>query len=398
MRLGSAAPRFTPVSTQIQRSTEIRAGTAASHPVGFTDVNRSVTGCCEDALLEGRTVQKVRDMAEKETTVWGIHAGKTGAADELFLKKNYIALGWDKMGDLSKLKPDREAFKAKVAECWPDWKLGRIRNSAGQLFRFLYEMKPGDFVVYPSKQAREVHIGHIEGPYKHDAQLERGYPNLRPVKWLNSFPRTHFSQGALYEIGSALSLFQVKTYVDEFLAAVEGKPTAPAPQTDETVAAVVEDIEENTRDFILKQLAQELKGYPFQEFIAHLLQAMGYRTRVSARGTDEGIDIIAHKDELGFEPPMVKVQAKSTEGNVGDPLVSGFYGKVAPGEFGLLVTLGSFTPQARSFERSKSNLRLVDGDELVDLIFQHYEKFDSRYKGLVPLKRVYVPEILKEEE
>lgn len=28
-------------------------------------------------------------MAEKETTVWGIHAGKTGAADDLFLKKNY---------------------------------------------------------------------------------------------------------------------------------------------------------------------------------------------------------------------------------------------------------------------------------------------------------------------
>ena len=102
---------------------------------------------------------------------------------------------------------------------------------------------------------------------------------------------------------------------------------------------------------------------------------MGYRTRVSAEGPDGGIDVIAHRDELGFEPPMVKVQVKSTEGSVGDPLVSGFYGKVAQGEFGLLVTLGTFTAQARTFERSKSNLRLIDGDELVELIFQHYEKF-----------------------
>jgi restriction system protein len=336
-------------------------------------------------------------VAEKETVVWGIHAGKTGAADDLFLKKNYVALGWAKMGDLSKLKADREAFKAKVLECWPDWKEGRIRNSAGQLFRFLCEMKTADFIVYPSKQTREVHIGRIEGPYKYDPNIESGYPNLRPVKWLRSFPRTHFSQGALYEIGSALSLFQVKTYAEEFLG-VGGDSPPPPPKKDETVAVVVEDIEETTRDFVLKQLAQELKGYPFQEFVAHLLQAMGYRTRVSPQGTDEGVDIIAHKDELGFEPPMVKVQAKSTEGNVGDPLVSGFYGKVAPGEFGLLVALGKFTAQARSFERSKSNLRLIDGDELVDLIFQHYESFDSRYKGLIPLKRVYVPEVLKEEE
>jgi restriction system protein len=51
-----------------------------------------------------------------------------------------------------------------------------------------------------------------------------------------------------------------------------------------------------------------------------------------------------------------------------------------------------------SFAKSKGNLRLVDKYELVDLIYQHYEKFDARYKGLIPLKRVYVPEALPEDE
>jgi restriction system protein len=337
-------------------------------------------------------------VSDKETVVWGIHAGKTGAADDLFLKKNYVALGWSQMGDLSKLKADRETFKAKVVECWPDWKEGRVRNSAGQTFRFVHEMKPGDFVVYPAKQTREVHIGKIEAPYKYDPQLEPGYPNLRPTKWLKSYPRTHFSQGALYEIGSALSLFQVKTYAEEFLAALEDQAISAPPKKDETVALVAEEIEETTKDFILKQLAQELKGHPFADFVAQLLQAMGYRTRVSPEGPDAGVDIIAHKDELGFEPPIVKVQVKSTEGAVGDPMVSGFYGKVTHGEYGLLITLGSFTAQARNFERSKSNLRLIDGEELVQLVLQHYESFDSRYKGLLPLKRVYIPEVLKEDE
>lgn len=334
----------------------------------------------------------------QDVTVWGIHAGKTGDADRLFLKSNYVAVGWIKMGDLSVLKPDREAFKEKVTQVYPEAKPGAIPNNAGQLYRFVHEMKTGDIVIYPSKVDRQIHIGKIEGNYKYDTKTEPGYPNVRPVKWLKSLPRTHFSQGALYESGSAMSFFQIKTYADEFLTALEGKTTPTAPTQDTTVKLVAEDIEETTRDFILKQISQELKGHPLADFIAHLLNAMGYRTRVSPEGPDGGIDIIAHKDELGFEPPIIKVQVKSSESNIGDPVVSALYGKVSSTEFGLLVTLGQFTNQAKNFARSKSNLRLIDGDDLVSLILQHYEQFDSRYKGLFPLKRVYVPEPLEESE
>lgn len=332
-----------------------------------------------------------------ESNLWGIHAGKTGDADTLFLKKSCVAVGWTKMGDLTSLKPDRDAFKARVAEVYPEKKPGAIPNNAGQLFRFVHEMKLGDIVVYPSKRDRKVHLGRVESDYTYDPKTEPGYPHVGTVKWLREIPRTQFSQGALYEIGSAMSLFLVKNFADEFRVALEGK-SAPMPPVaqDESVAAVAEDIEETTRDFVLKRLAQELKGHPFAELVSHLLNTMGYRTRVSPEGPDGGIDIVAHKDELGFEPPIVKVQVKSTEGSTGDPIVSALYGKVGAGEFGLLVTLGTFTAQARNFAKSKSNLRLIDGSELAALIFQHYEQFDSRYKGLLPLRRVYVPEVLEE--
>jgi restriction system protein len=127
---------------------------------------------------------------------------------EAALKKNIVAVGWAKVGDLSKLKPDREAFKKAVASAFPDKKPGAIPNNAGQLYRFVHEMNPGDLVVYPSKRDRQVHIGRVEGPYHYDPALEPGYPNHRPVKWLSVIPRTRFSQGALYEIGSALSLLR----------------------------------------------------------------------------------------------------------------------------------------------------------------------------------------------
>lgn len=327
-----------------------------------------------------------------ENTIWGIHAGHTGDANNLFLKKNHVGVGWSKIGDLSKLSADRESFKAAVAKAYPEKKPGAIPNNAGQLFRFVHEVRLNDIVVYPSKQDRQVHIGRVTADYKYDPSVDPGYPNLRAVQWVRSVPRTNFTQGALYEIGSAMSLFQVKNYAEEFLAALDNRVQAPPVSADETVAEVAEDIEETTRDFVLKTLAQQLKGHPFAHFIAHLLNTMGYRTRVSPEGPDGGIDIVAHKDELGFEPPIIKSQIKSTEGKVGDPDVSSLYGKVGANEHGLLFTLGNFTSQAVSFARSKSNLRLINGEELVELILNHYEQFDSSYKAMLPLKRVYVPE------
>lgn len=331
-------------------------------------------------------------MSEQERTLWGIHGGRLGKADTLFLKQNCIAIGWDKLGDVSPIGADREALKERLAETYPKAKPGAIPVHAGQLYKFITEIQPGDLVVYPSKIDRQIHIGKVGSAHRYDPSLNPEYPNLRDVEWLGEFPRTRFSQGALYEIGSALTLFQVKNYADEFLAALAGEAPTPADRDEEAAAIVAAEIEATTRDYVLKRLAREAKGYLLEHFVAHLLEAMGYKTRVTPVGTDAGIDIIAHKDDLGFEPPIIKVQVKSTEGSVGDPIVSALYGKVGNGEFGLLVTLGTFTPAAKNFARGKSNLRLIDGDELVDLIFDYYEQFDSKYKGLLPLKHVYVPE------
>ena len=39
--------------------------------------------------------------------IWGIHPGKGGRAEALFIRRKVIAIGWPAMGDLSRLS-DRE--------------------------------------------------------------------------------------------------------------------------------------------------------------------------------------------------------------------------------------------------------------------------------------------------
>jgi restriction system protein len=333
-----------------------------------------------------------------ERILWGIHAGRTGDAESLFLQNKKIAIGWNKAGNLSLLKADRESFKARIASVYPESKPGAIPGQAGQLFRFVHEMKQGDWIAYPSKTDRLVYLGQVTGDYHHASENDDGYPNRRTIDWKTQVPRTHFSQGALYELGSAMSLFQIKNYADEFFAVVDGNPPPVAVGTDESVGLVSAEIEETTGDFILKTLAQQLKGHGFSHFVAHLLERMGYYTRVSPEGPDGGIDIIAHKDELGFVPPLVKVQVKSGEGSISNSTVAELYGNVSVQEFGLFVTLGQFTKQAINFAKGKPNLRLIDGEELIKLILTHYDEFDSTYKAILPLRRVYIPDAATETE
>lgn len=115
------------------------------------------------------------------------------------------------MGDLGELPNDCEAFKECYREVYPEAKKGNTPVAAGMLIRFANEVAIGDYVVYPSKSDRKINIGAIEGEYYYAPERDE-YRHQRKVNWLKRLPRTAFSQGALYETGSAQSFFRLKTY------------------------------------------------------------------------------------------------------------------------------------------------------------------------------------------
>ena len=321
----------------------------------------------------------------EDRNVWGIHTQD----DNLFLRGNVIAIGWAEMGDLKLVSKDRSAFKDRYEKVYPDSKKMSIALGAGMLYRFVCEAKTGDYVVFPSKSNRQINIGIIEGEYSYVGEA-REYVHQRSIKWLKHLSRTSFSQGALYEIGSAMSFFMVKNYADEFRASLEKdfKKTVFDDIEDDTVAVTAEDIVEGTKDFILKELSRKLKGYDLELFVADLLQAMGYRTTVSSRGGDRGIDIIAYKDEL---PPRILVQVKSGDGDIKEETIQSLKGAMREGDYGLFITLTDYKNNAQHYLDSTPIIRGINGTELVDLILKYYEDLSEKYKKMIPLKMVYIP-------
>ena len=319
----------------------------------------------------------------EDVKLWGIHTQD----DNLFLRGGVIAIGWRERGDLSAIAPNRDSFREKYMAAYPDAKKGNVATSSGMLYRFVHEIQIGDYVVFPSKSDRMVNIGVIEGAYQFVPDAVE-YTQQRSIRWIKHLPRLTFSQGALYEIGSALSLFTVKNYADEFLAVLDKGFKKSVQDEDDSVGATAEEIIEGTKDFILKEISRQLKGYDLEEFVADLLQAMGYRTTVSPHGGDSGIDITAYKDEL---PPRILVQVKSQDGDIKETTIQSLKGAMREGDYGLFVTLSNYTKNAKKYLENTPIIRGINGTELVELVLKYYGQLSEKYRKMIPLKMVYIP-------
>lgn len=329
--------------------------------------------------------------------MFGIH---NDALSVELIDGGFVSIGWDNVSDLREVGLAREELKAVLTGAYPDTKPRAIAAWAGTLLRFANEINEGDFVVAPYRPDSTINIGVITGPYEFHPD-EPTHRHRRPVRWEKlGVSRTVFSQAALYEIGSLLTVFRVRNHADEFLAQLgihepaQPVDALPVDQTEVELAAADEPragrIERHTRDFVLERLESSLSHQEFEEFTADLLRAMGYEARVTAYTQDGGVDVLAHRDPLGVEPPLIKVQCKHTTSPIGAPEVQQLIGTQAQNELSLFVSLGSYSRDAMAIERNRQGLRLISGEALVDLVLRNYDRLPPRWRSIMPLRQVLV--------
>ena len=330
-------------------------------------------------------------------TLWGLHNDEPSLD---LVAGSFVSIGWDEIGDLRAYDNKLDELKASLSDSYSAAKPGAIPVWAGILTRFAFRMKVGDLVVSPNKADSTLNFGRISGEYYWDGTVPM-HRHRRAVTWLyTGIPRAQFSQTARYEISSAITLFQVKRHTAEFLSFINSgeAPVVVNVPSDENATTRAEEepnaerISSYTRDVIIDTLYRDIGPHRFEEFVAGLLRAMGYRATVTPPSGDGGVDVIAYKDPLGLEPPIVKVQCKKTLSTIGGPDVQKLSGALAHGgaEVALFVTLGAYSSDAIRIERTRQDLRLINGVQLVELILEHYEALDPEWKQLLPLSRVYV--------
>ena len=329
--------------------------------------------------------------------MWMVRAGEGGLRFEEFERDGIVGIGWQEMGDMSPLR-SREDFVRRVERSYPAAKKTWIPNAAGQAFRFAREIKAGDAVLTYNPAERAYLAGTVVGDYEYaPSPAGERQPNRRRVEWRGRVLRDQLSVATRNSLGAISTLFLVPVEaaaeIERFLGAAPiAQAVVPPPATvDDAVDDLYKDVQAKAFEFI-KDKVSELDWDDMQQLVAGLLRAMGYKTRVSPSGSDRGKDIVASPDGLGFEDPRIVVEVRHRTAAMGSQEIRSFLGGRHDNDKGLYVSTGGFTKDARyEAERARIPLTLMDMDDLVRALLDHYERMDIDMQRLLPLRKLYWP-------
>jgi restriction system protein len=123
-----------------------------------------------------------------------------------------------------------------------------------------------------------------------------------------------------------------------------------------------------------------------------LLEAQGNKVFMSPPGPDGGIDLLAGKGDFGFEEPLLAVQVKSGNEQVGTMDLNQLGGVISKvgATHGLLVSWSGFKGSAsKELANSYFKIRFWDSSDIIELIQHHYERLPDDIKADIPLRRIW---------
>ncbi len=303
-----------------------------------------------------------------------------------------------------------------LAASYPDGKAKTLMNWESQIWPFLRVMSPGDPIVMPLKMRSAFAVGRIVGPYRY-TEIGGQRLHTRAVEWVREAPRDELAQDLRFSFGAFLTVFQVYRNDAEarIQAVLSGTPdpalaggrlsTARGDSAQPTpgVATVTPEadnlnLEARAEEGIRTRLGTVFKGHKFSALVAAILEAQGYRVELSPPGADGGVDIIAGKGPLGFDPPRLVVQVKSQDSAVDVSVLRELQGVMRQfnAQQGLLVAWGGVTRAlAREAQRLFFEIRIWDSGDVVAALKQNYESMSEVMQADLPLKRIWM---LAEEE
>jgi restriction system protein len=342
-------------------------------------------------------------------SLWLFRAGRHGEFEKKFLDDRRVYITWEGLkSDLSKLK-DKEGLLEILKRTYPDSKVKKLQNNASQIWPAVTKMKPGDWVVLPSKMKPALHFGELTGTYKYDVNAQDPFYHYLDLNWFaTDIPRSNFDQDLLYSFGAFMTICRIERNEAEVRVRTMAnagwkstRPKSPHKVQDHEQLEDFVDLERLGRDEIAKLIIHKFKGHDLARLVDDILRAQGYTTYVSPPGPDKGVDILAAPGPLGFGNPRICVQVKSGDTPVDSPTLNQLIGamQTVQADQGLLVSWGGFKSSIdREIPAQFFRVRLWDQDTLISELLTHYEDLGEDLRTDIPLKRIWTVSTTEEEE
>lgn len=321
--------------------------------------------------------------------VWLCRAGRFGEYEARFLEDSKIFYTYEEIAVPLSSFGSRRDLQEYFLQVSPSIKENAAMVYAKQGWTFLNDMKPGDWVITPSKTSPGLlHFAEITGDYSFDGSENESYRHSRPVRWFSDVPRDLLDADIQATINVPQTIFHVK-----FEERIKKAVTGSATQIIERAFTPPRNLEEESLDDISDFIIRNYKGDALERIIGAILKAKGFTVYHSPKGADHGVDLLASSGCLGFSSPKICVQVKSTEGPIERTVLDQLIGTMANvgADFGLLVSWGGFKKSIIEDQKTQFfRVRLWSRIDIINEFLACYDRLDESIKQEIPLKQIWV--------
>lgn len=295
------------------------------------------------------------------------------------LDSNEILTGWSDAQGLLNSNLDWPAFREILRTAYyPAEETNRRAGlAAGNMWRFIREMKEGDLVVVPAPSS--FYVARVTGPARYlEDKVADDSAYRRSVEWLNAkqrIPRV-FARAALL---SRLKIQGTSAYAADLKEDIEECLTLAAGGQ---VPTFREDLKKSLIETACNQIRiGRMEDYRFEKLIGEVLVKLGaVNCDIVPRSQDQGVDLLATFLVAGTFEQRVGVQAKHyyrddrpAGAEVIAQLVTGMEAEGVT--LGMVVSSGTFSQEAKdSIEQVYTDkgyrIELIDGETLAGFLVE----------------------------
>lgn len=319
-----------------------------------------------------------------------VKAGRWNKYFADFKKSNYVAIDFG----ANYVGKSKEEMKLLLKQINPKASDGQINIRAGQIDKFINKIEIDEYIITYNSDDREYWIGKVVTKAIYEAHWFESWRIQRKVERIGCVSRDELPVEIRNSLGAIMTVFQLpEEYEKVILAAVGGQKISQETIIDKLsyFSEIKQDITEQSFEFI-KDTISALDPYQFQDLVAGLLRALGYKTKVSSPWPDGGKDIVATKDWFGFEEPTIFVEVKHRKDKMGRPEIQKLLGAMKIWYKALFVSSGGYKKEAYEFaEKTNHHIVLVNLNELTSLIIDNYDNFDVEAQRVLSLTKIYRP-------
>lgn len=307
-----------------------------------------------------------------------------GSYTRQFLDGGYAAIGWMPDCNLSGISSREELYPLYRKLHPEDTSNVVIGQQVGQIARFLLELKGGDYVIVPDSNTDLLYYGMAKPEsYYYEEKPSDGCPYRHRIKidWnKKAIRRSEFSVPFQNTMRSSLTVFSV-SHATNFFSVIDRKDLIPP---------IDQTLENNYYDTVLNRILS-LDAKEFEILITHILTALGFEgSEHTGKVGDGGVDATGELNVANMAKIKLFVQAKRYQlgKNIDANTVKALRANIPAGGQGAFITTADFQKKAFdiALEPGFPRIGLINGEQLVDILAEHWVAIPNDFKEKLNLK------------